>query len=189
MKPHICRSCLIDSIYLLPKLCPLEKEAIGWYDNCMLRYSSRSIFGAMETGPIFSMWAAYNVTEQALFTQKLETLLDSLKKNASSGGSLQKYATGDIHVLGLWTIYGLLQCTPDLSQLQCDMCLDSAFLVIPPCCSEGMRVFSPSCNVRYETLLFSEPSADLPPPLALGFTPTSTMSTEGMVDAYVSLSF
>lgn len=146
MKSDVCRSCLNDSIYLLTQLCPQQKEAIGWFDNCMLRYSSHSIFGAMETGPDFVMWATVNITEETLFSKKLKTLLDSLKNNASSGGSLKKYATGNIDAQGLWTIYGLLQCTPDLSQLQCDECLESALQAIPPCCSEGKKVFLPSCQ-------------------------------------------
>ncbi|XP_022142349.1 cysteine-rich receptor-like protein kinase 29 isoform X2 [Momordica charantia] len=187
VKPDVCRSCLNDSIYLLTQRCPEQKEAIGWYDNCMLRYSSRHILGAMEIGPSFFIWATDNVTEEVLFEQKLVTLLDSLRSRASSGGYLQKYATGDVFGQGLGTIYGLLQCTPDLSQLQCEACLDSAFTLIPPCCSKGVRVFSPSCDVRYEMSLFFEPSSDSPPPLlpppTLVFTPsTSTTSTKGKMN-------
>ncbi|XP_038883236.1 putative receptor-like protein kinase At4g00960 [Benincasa hispida] len=180
VKSDVCRSCLNDSIYLLTQLCPRQKEAIGWFNNCMLRYSSRSIFGAVETGPHFLSWAAINITEEALFSQKLKTLLDSLKNNTSSGGSIKKYATGNIGARGLWTIYGLLQCTPDLSQLQCDECLKSALQAFPPCCSEGTTVFLPSCNARYELYLFYDPSAESQPPLSVVFSPsTSTKSTEG----------
>jgi hypothetical protein len=48
VKPDVCRKCLNDSRVLLTQLCPNQKEAIGWYENCMLRYSNRSIFGIME---------------------------------------------------------------------------------------------------------------------------------------------
>ncbi|XP_050944333.1 cysteine-rich receptor-like protein kinase 27 [Cucumis melo] len=173
----VCQSCLIDSIYLLKNLCPQQKEAIGWFDNCMLRYSSSSIFGVVDTRPKIYTWSTVNITEEAMFSQKLKLLLDSLKNNTSSGGSLMKYATGDVVAERLWTIYGLMQCTPDLSQLQCDECLESALQAIPPCCSEGMKVFLPSCHARYEPYIFFEFSSKWKRPLQPH--PTSTMSTGG----------
>ncbi|MFS7987437.1 putative Gnk2-like domain-containing protein [Helianthus anomalus] len=36
---------------------------------------------------------------------------------------LRKYASGNIPVPGLWTFYGMMQCTPDLSETKCDDCL------------------------------------------------------------------
>ncbi|KAA0052749.1 cysteine-rich receptor-like protein kinase 29 [Cucumis melo var. makuwa] len=180
----VCQSCLIDSIYLLKNLCPQQKEAIGWFDNCMLRYSSSSIFGVVDTRPKIYTWSTVNITEEAMFSQKLKLLLDSLKNNTSSGGSLMKYATGDVVAERLWTIYGLMQCTPDLSQLQCDECLESALQAIPPCCSEGMKVFLPSCHARYEPYIFFEFSSKWKRPLQPH--PTSTMSTGASKDALFS---
>ncbi|KAM1245711.1 hypothetical protein ACFX15_036239 [Malus domestica] len=49
-----CSSCLNNSIYAVPQLCPNQKEAIGWYDNCMLRYSNRSIYGIIIVVPILA---------------------------------------------------------------------------------------------------------------------------------------
>ncbi|CAK9320962.1 unnamed protein product [Citrullus colocynthis] len=173
-KPDICRSCLNNSIYFLTQLCPEQKEAIGWYDNCMLRYSSRPIFGAMENVPMFFAWLTKDtIPQEDLFRQNLWTLLDGLKDNASSGGSLRKYAAGSIFGETFGRLYALLQCTPDLSRLQCDACLNSAFRKIPPCCSLTWRYFSPSCNVRYQMSLFFQPSADLPPPMPQIFVPSS----------------
>lgn len=182
-EPNVCRSCLNNSIYLITQLCPKQKEAIGWYDDCMLRYSSRPIFGAMEAAPYLTFGKGNgSVPQEDLFRQSLKTLLYSLKDNASSGGSLQKYAAGDIFREGLGRIYALLQCTPDLSQLQCDECFDLALKIIPPCCSVAWNYFSPSCNVRYQMSSFFEPSADSSPPRPLVFVPSSnTTSSEGML--------
>ncbi|PNY12159.1 cysteine-rich receptor-like protein kinase [Trifolium pratense] len=63
VKPDDCRNCLNDSRVLLTRLCPNQKEAIGWYDNCMLRYSNRSIFGIMEGEPLFRRSNPNSVTE------------------------------------------------------------------------------------------------------------------------------
>ena len=61
-KPDICRSCLNNATNLLPLRCPNQKEAIGWYDYCMLRYSFRDIFGIMEISPPFYMCSGNNVS-------------------------------------------------------------------------------------------------------------------------------
>ncbi|KAL5774744.1 hypothetical protein ACOSP7_012301 [Xanthoceras sorbifolium] len=48
-----CRSCINDSISELTQICPNQKEAIRWYDYCMLSYSNRTIFGVKDTSRIF----------------------------------------------------------------------------------------------------------------------------------------
>ncbi|GFZ06295.1 cysteine-rich RLK (RECEPTOR-like protein kinase) 34 [Actinidia rufa] len=40
-----CRGCIDNSTRKLTQLCPNAKEAIGWYDYCMLRYSNVSMQG------------------------------------------------------------------------------------------------------------------------------------------------
>jgi hypothetical protein len=53
--PDVCRSCLDNATSLLKQLCPNQKEAIGWFDYCMLRYSNRYILGLEESSPAFYM--------------------------------------------------------------------------------------------------------------------------------------
>ncbi|KAL1342748.1 hypothetical protein AAHE18_09G179900 [Arachis hypogaea] len=84
VKPESCRSCLNDSRVLLMHRCPNQKEAIGWYDNCMLRYSNRSIFDTMEPDPTYFLWVGINATDMNQFIQVLRNLLESLRTNASS---------------------------------------------------------------------------------------------------------
>ncbi|KAL1296181.1 hypothetical protein AAHE18_19G264900 [Arachis hypogaea] len=84
VKPESCRSCLNDSRVLLMHRCPNQKEAIGWYDNCMLRYSNRSIFDTMEPDPTYLLWVGINATDTNQFIQVLRNLLESLRTNASS---------------------------------------------------------------------------------------------------------
>ena len=95
VKPEVCRSCLTNATNLLTLLCPNQKEAIGWYDYCMLRYSFRNIFGIKEDSPSFYMWNTNNVSANVdEFNQDLRTLFDSLRSRASTGGSLRKFAAG-----------------------------------------------------------------------------------------------
>ncbi|CBI23450.3 unnamed protein product, partial [Vitis vinifera] len=188
-----CRSCVNDSRIQLTQLCPNQKEAIGWYDKCMLRYSNNSIFGTAQTSLSFYMWNPENASNVEDFNQVLGNLMASLRSKAASGDSRHKFATGEANVTSFVTIYGLMQCTPDLSEASCRDCLEGATNEIPNCCDskKGGRVIKPSCNLRFETYRFYEftaanapppaatpppspPSADLaPPPLA------NTTSTQG----------
>ena len=187
----VCRSCLDNATQLLPTICPNQKEAVGWYDFCMLRYSNRTILGTRETDQKFFMWNLNNVSSNVeAFYGALRGLLDELKTRAASGGSLRKFAAGNASAPGFTTIYALVQCTPDLSRQDCNDCLDDAFGNLRDCCNGkiGGRVIGPSCNFRYEVRLFYQPTPDAPlgpsppsPPPAVSSSPppTNTTSTPG----------
>ncbi|EXB38212.1 Cysteine-rich receptor-like protein kinase 26 [Morus notabilis] len=53
---EVCRTCLNDCSYLLRQRCSNKEEAVGWYDNCTLRYSNRSMFGIMETSRTYEIF-------------------------------------------------------------------------------------------------------------------------------------
>ncbi|XP_058725228.1 cysteine-rich repeat secretory protein 38-like [Vicia villosa] len=149
-----CLSCLKASSNNLTQLCPNQKEAIGWYEDekCMLRYSDRSIFNLEETGPAYFAWNSKNATNEDEFDKKVKNLLDGLRNKASSNDL--KYAVGS-DKFGLnnnETLYGLVQCTPDLSKTSCDDCLVQSIKEVPNCCNNriGARIVRPSCNLRYE---------------------------------------
>ncbi|MBA0638800.1 hypothetical protein Godav_021850, partial [Gossypium davidsonii] len=170
-----CLGCINNATTELRSLCPDQREAIIWYDNCMFRYTNRSIFGVVEDDPLLYMWNDNNVTDVDAFNQSLSTLLDSLINSASSGTSLRKFATGSAQVTPFQTVYALVQCTPDLSQAECTSCLSAAIEFIPECCDrkQGGRVLEPSCNFRFEIERFYNlTTADTP----LTSTPPTTTS-------------
>ncbi|XP_028767786.1 putative receptor-like protein kinase At4g00960 [Neltuma alba] len=162
----ICRSCLNDSRTLLTRLCPNQMEAIGFYDNCMLRYSNRSIFNTVENLPSFCMWNIKNATGVDQFNKALRNLLDGLSRTASSGSSLRKFAAANAEGPDFQTLYGLVQCTPDLSSDQCSDCLVEAISGLPQCSGGkiGGRILRPSCNFRYEDYRFFNATSDSTPP-------------------------
>ncbi|KAG6695266.1 hypothetical protein I3842_09G088700 [Carya illinoinensis] len=165
----VCRGCLYNASCLLPELCPDHKEAIGWYDQCMLRYSNRSILGILETSPNFTMWSINNVSANYadLFFDVVRSLLERLRSRAAAPYSLRKFASGSADVSDLETIYALVQCTPDLSEQECNDCLLGASEGIPRCCDgkEGGRIARPSCDVRFEVYPFYNSTTNSPPPL------------------------
>ncbi|XP_059437201.1 cysteine-rich receptor-like protein kinase 44 [Corylus avellana] len=185
--PDVCRGCLNNATSLLKQRCPNQKEAIGWYDYCMLRYSNRSIFGVEETSPSFHMWNWNNVSANYVnqFNDDLRTLMDSLRSEAAAGGSRRKFAAKNATAPEFKTLYGLVQCTPDLSEQDCNDCLRGAIEGIPQCCDgkQGGRVVRPSCNIRFELYPFYNSTATASSPVAPPVSPppplTNTNTTKG----------
>ncbi|KAK7343545.1 hypothetical protein VNO77_12355 [Canavalia gladiata] len=167
-----CLSCLNDSRVTLTQQCPNQKEAILWSGKCTLRYSNRSILGIMENQPTYYVWNVNNATDANEYNEAVANLMRNLKGEAASGDSRRKYAA-DNTSSNFQTIYGLVQCTPDLSSEQCNDCLDQAISEIRDCCSGkvGGNVLKPSCRIRYDPYRISNATLKLDPD-----APTSTPS-------------
>ncbi|KAK6149804.1 hypothetical protein DH2020_017329 [Rehmannia glutinosa] len=175
-----CRECIQNITADLLTACPNQKQAMEWYDQCMLRYSNETILGTLATSPAVWVWNPTNATSYEQFKADLRTLLDDLRGRAASGGPLRKVAAGNVTAPDFQSIYALVQCSPDLSSEDCSRCLNDAAQDIPRCCDgkRGGRVLWPSCNLRFETSPFynetrlqelASPPAPAPePPLAPG---------------------
>ncbi|KAI3498884.1 hypothetical protein L1887_34670 [Cichorium endivia] len=167
INPDICRSCLNDSIVKLREICPNQKEAIGYYDYCMLRYSNATVLGS--TGIRFYVYLANpnNASDITQFNNALRPLMDDLRSRASSGGPLQKFASGNTTGPDFSRIYALVQCTPDLMDLQCNSCLEDAINQISNFFNGkvGGRILLPMCTFRYEIYrFFNQSTLAIPPP-------------------------
>ncbi|XP_065879013.1 cysteine-rich receptor-like protein kinase 10 [Euphorbia lathyris] len=165
--PEYCRSCLKYVGDSLLTLCPSFKESIGGTDDCMIRYSFRSTFRFPEFRPHFFVYGERNVSDDDVtgFNLSRSTLLQRLWNQAAAGDSRHKFAAGEIG-REIQTIYGLVQCTPDLTASDCRNCLYNAWGLIPQCCVNrtGGRVILPSCYVRYEIDPFVNQIASPSPP-------------------------
>nr|POF03093.1 cysteine-rich receptor-like protein kinase 26 [Quercus suber] len=112
--PSECRSCINRASSDLLKACPNQKEAIIWPDKCSLRYSNRSIFNAMEASPLFAFYNTGDVSDVEAFNNSLLPLLNILRN------STHKFALQSTPAPNIQTIYALLECTHDLSKLECN---------------------------------------------------------------------
>ncbi|CAN6690027.1 unnamed protein product [Malus baccata var. baccata] len=160
-----CHTCVNQSSPFLFTNCSNQDEAIVWAERCMVRYSSKLIFGIQEDEPIKYVPSLTNAIDPQKFDLVLNLFLDTLTEKAASGDSLKKYAAGHTIMQESTTnqtIYALVQCTPDLDKQNCSDCLKGAISKIPDCCGgkQGGRVLKPSCNLRFEATLFYEPTAD-----------------------------
>ncbi|KAK7829119.1 cysteine-rich receptor-like protein kinase 29 [Quercus suber] len=163
--PSDCRSCIEGASSDLLKACPNQKEAIIWPDKCSLRYSNRSIFNAMEASPLLGFYNTGDVPDVEAFNNVLFPLLNSVRNRTASGNSTYKFAVKSASAPNYQTLYALLECTPDLSKLECNSCLEQVQSYIPQCCKgkQGGKFVTPSCDIRFEVYSFYDPSVEPPP--------------------------
>ncbi|KAK3039737.1 hypothetical protein RJ639_027078, partial [Escallonia herrerae] len=82
----------------------------------------------MDDGYVAMGYNVNNATDSAQFTNLLGSLLFDLRERAASSG-VRKYAADVVNYTSLLKIYGLEQCTPDISKLDCGRCLDMAMKI------------------------------------------------------------
>ncbi|CAL5209768.1 unnamed protein product [Lathyrus oleraceus] len=161
----LCRECVGFATLKIPSSCPSSKEAVIWYNECLLRYSYRFIFSKMETWPRYKIEIPMGdpgLLQSRGFYAGLRSVLNELPKEAAvSLSGFNKYAVKQENASVSVTLYGLAQCTPDLSAGDCRRCVDDAVEELPKACcggSIGETVLFPSCFVRYETYPFYQHS-------------------------------
>ncbi|XP_039169858.1 putative cysteine-rich receptor-like protein kinase 9 [Eucalyptus grandis] len=127
----------------------------------------------------------WNVTEDpSRFFQLLNETMDDVLRRAPSSGSGKKVAAAEAELVGSQRLYTLAECTPDLTASDCGTCLRSAIARLPPE-TPGGKVFTPSCNVRFEVYSFYDPdlvtvvTVAAPPPVRLLSPPAQVTAPEG----------
>ncbi|XP_058092182.1 cysteine-rich receptor-like protein kinase 44 isoform X2 [Magnolia sinica] len=167
--PQSCGDCLNTARQEIVESCP-NRTAITWYDNCLLRYSNEPILSSSANSPMVYMMNTQNISNPDRFNLLLGALMNGVVSTGASDPD--RYATSSRNVSNSQTIYGLAQCTKDLSMSDCNACLQNALDRIPTCCNrrQGGRVLGPSCNLRFEIYKFYDDLATAPTPPP---TPTS----------------
>ncbi|KAM7275233.1 hypothetical protein ACFE04_017099 [Oxalis oulophora] len=94
------------------------------------------------------------ICDPEIFNNNTKVLLSNLAGKAVA--SKEFYATGETKLDESRTLYGLTQCTRDISSEYCKNCLDQIISELLSCCDarEGGRVINGSCNFRYELYPF-----------------------------------
>ncbi|XP_052179036.1 cysteine-rich repeat secretory protein 38-like isoform X2 [Diospyros lotus] len=154
-----CKACVVEASRKIRDRCPTNKAAIIWYDTCLYKYSNEAFFGQIDNKHKFYLFNTDDA-EEPDFNEKTKNLLTRLVNKAYTSPVL--YATGE-QELGAsepiyfnWVVYGLVQCTRDLSGNDCKKCLEAIVSEFPDCCEgkQGGRIVGGSCNFRYEVYPF-----------------------------------
>ncbi|CAA7037154.1 unnamed protein product [Microthlaspi erraticum] len=163
MSPEFCRDCVAFSVNQTLNQCPNEVEVTFYNDECMLRYSSRRVLldSSLESG--FIMSNTQNVTSNQ--TGFKDLVLSTMSQAAIEASlSSLKFNSRKANLTALQTVYGLVQCTPDLTTQDCLSCLQQITNKLP-IAKIGGRVVVPSCNSRYERYSVYNESAAVRLPL------------------------
>uniref|UniRef100_A0A0E0C1H5 Protein kinase domain-containing protein n=1 Tax=Oryza meridionalis TaxID=40149 RepID=A0A0E0C1H5_9ORYZ len=143
-------------------LCPSSKDATVYYDKYMLRFSSDDFLATLSNEP---EWVAENTNSvkggeaAGLLAERVMVLMVKMASYAANSSS--RYATGEVSVgtQGVEKVYGLVQCTPDLTGEQCLSCVGNIGTKMPTWSviitgQVGAMVVGLRCKAHYEADLF-----------------------------------
>ncbi|ESW29176.2 hypothetical protein PHAVU_002G049400 [Phaseolus vulgaris] len=157
----VCRECIEKASQEIMNSCRSENAMI-WFNLCQVRYSFQSFDVVAYTGKYPKQNdEEKNVSDPVRFREYLTFLMNNLSSEAAFNLVRNMFAAGEIEYPGKKTIYGLVQCTRDMSLEGCSSCLSSAFTEITTCCShrEGGIILSRTCNIRFQLSQFFNASS------------------------------
>lgn len=158
----VCRNCIENAGDHLWNTCK-GQDAMVWYEFCQVRYSFQILVPMQVfTGTLPESNKQHKFVEHpVLFEKVLMHLMHNLANEAAFNASKHMFATGQIKFSDKETVYGLLQCTRDISGGECNNCFQSAFSELTECCfrRQGGIVVSKNCNVRFELYQFYNDSS------------------------------
>ncbi|KAJ4899679.1 cysteine-rich RLK (RECEPTOR-like protein kinase) 8 [Raphanus sativus] len=196
VSPEVCHRCVAFSVNDTLARCPNESEVVLYYEECMLRYSHQNILSTLvyEGGFILLNGNIISSNQEDRFEDLVSTTMNQAADKAAN--SSKKFYTIKANWTALQSLYGLVQCTPDLTRYECLRCLHRSIDGMP-LNRIGGRLFWPSCNSRYELYSFFNendtrtpeeqhapppPSpSPLPPPPA-SISPVSSLTRTGKHD-------
>ncbi|XP_058220177.1 cysteine-rich repeat secretory protein 38-like [Rhododendron vialii] len=148
-----CKACVDTAIKEIQTICQFT-EAIIWYDYCQLRYSDLNFLGEIDEQIWFLFGEPTNVSNPVYFNEKVLELLVNLTNETYV--SPKMYAEGTMGIGNSTTLYGMVQCTRDLSNTDCKSCLSEVINFIPQYLygKQGGKGVGGSCNVRFEIFPF-----------------------------------
>ncbi|CAN6879347.1 unnamed protein product [Brassica oleracea] len=170
LSPEVCRRCVAFSVNeTLTRWCPNESEVVLYYGECMLRYSNRNIISTViYDGGYIRLNGNVSSNQEDRFEDLVSTTMNQAADKAAN--SSRKFYTIKANWTALESLYGLVQCTPDLSRYDCLRCLHQSIDGMPLNKIGGTLIW-PSCNARYELYLFfnetgtgKPPEQQAPPP-------------------------
>ncbi|CAN6211860.1 unnamed protein product [Urochloa humidicola] len=177
-----CESCVTAAFPEAQMLCDSDEDVAVFYDDCSLRFSNQNFLADSSKANLTMITSQQNVSSPAeVFDAAVGILLNATGNYAATNSS-RRFATGEEGFDSRYpTIYGLAQCTPDMSPAACRSCLDDIISLMPKYLSrrQGGRIIGVRCYFRYELSKFftGDPTLRLQTPLAPAPAPDDTMPT------------
>ena len=191
-----CSDCVATAFQDAQQLCAYNKDATVFYDPCLLRFSNQNFIASPSNSDdkVLILMNTQNVTAPfKVFDAAVAVLLNATAAYAAANSSkrfgtgVERFQTFDSKNP---TIYGLAQCTPDMSPADCRRCLSGIIQMAPKYFNgkPGGRILGLRCNYRYEQYSFftstpllqlPEPTVGAPAPAPAVVNGTPTVPTNG----------
>ncbi|KAK9681716.1 hypothetical protein RND81_10G022500 [Saponaria officinalis] len=157
----VCTSCVNTALGLFNRVCSTKKQAIAWYQQCMVRYTNLTIFATYRTEPSSSYFGLFNVSTPDIFPAKLNKTLETIITKASMSDNKVRFASSSTNYTIFEGLHGMAWCTPDIKASECKDCLMNAMSLMP---NDGLaqyaNMFLPNCLIKYDTAPFIFPTED-----------------------------
>ncbi|KAK9215425.1 hypothetical protein WN944_007430 [Citrus x changshan-huyou] len=182
-----CQDCVNFAMSELSTFCPVQKIAVIWYQECLLHYSNYSFLSTVDTSAVVFVPKPQDSPNRSfdggVSNLMNEALSRALRTPKMFGTAKKDYSDSP-------TLYGLAQCTQDLSPDQCRSCLGEAISKLAGCCSirQGGQVLYPSCITRYELSQFYNDTL-IASPTPAPPSPGSVTSSKGKLISNFILNF
>jgi len=176
---EVCKTCANSVTTKIIQLCPNQMSASVCNENCSLQYSDSQFFSTADSAIRLSVFSSQKADDPFLFRSQLGSLLGNISNNAAADTS--RLAVGRTSYTSSIYINGMAQCTRNLTGSECLLCLQITISYITSLSSDsvGFRVYTLSCNIRYEIYsFFSLSSLPPPPPPPPPSTPTPPPSVQ-----------
>ncbi|KAF3777740.1 Cysteine-rich receptor-like protein kinase 8 [Nymphaea thermarum] len=170
LSPELCANCTSGGFSKVFEVCPGGRSATLWLDNCLVRYSDANFSGIVNDGYAVQVYNVNNASDVALYNRQWGLLMYNLSATATTANSKRLFADGDITFTDFLKIYGMVQCTRDLSADDCYGCLSNLIGIVGGGVMKGKIggwVITASCFLGFENWRFySTSSMSVSPPAA-----------------------
>ncbi|XP_024634015.2 cysteine-rich receptor-like protein kinase 10 isoform X3 [Medicago truncatula] len=135
---------------------PWEKRPAPPYQKLLFIYSNHNFFGNLTTSPSWQRLGSKNITDP----QELDKAEDNMQSLISEATleTNKFYGMREFNLSNspIEKRYGLVQCSRDLNENQCNQCLVAMLDKVPKCCGTkiGWQVLAPSCLIKYDDFMF-----------------------------------
>ncbi|KFK28894.1 hypothetical protein AALP_AA7G062000 [Arabis alpina] len=168
--PDACSNCIKDTSDGLLQFCSNQTDAFSWLGEellCLVRYSSKSFTGVLVLKPFNYLYNQVDIEkeDQKQFDSVWNGLMLHMitrASNSSSSSSLSwsssKYHAKDVAPVPVYgNISVVMQCTPDVSSKDCQLCLQTSvdYYKTELHGKRGCIIVRPSCFFRWELYTFS----------------------------------
>lgn len=143
-----CQICVAKIGRWIREKCPSKKAANAWFQGCLLKYSDSDFLGKMDDPKVLTyfIWKKQNISRIAPL-EKVEKFLNHLEGKAYTSNKL--FAKGVVRLAGSKNLYGLVQCTLDLSPADCKACIDGLISIVPKIYGVGTQLHTTTCTLQY----------------------------------------